>query len=205
MGRHTDASCKLCRRESAKLFLKGEKCFTEKCPYARRSYAPGQHGKLPIRASEYQIRLREKQKARRIYGLGERQFANYFDRAAKRKGATGEQLLQYLEQRLDNVVYRLGFATSRQAARQLVRNGGVLVNGRKTNIPSFEVKAGDQIVIAPRMVKLAKDSLEKFPDRVLPGWIALSGEVEGKVLNQPKRDDIDTSIAENLIVEYYSR
>ncbi|MFA5113609.1 MAG: 30S ribosomal protein S4 [Candidatus Margulisiibacteriota bacterium] len=205
MGRHTDASCKLCRREGAKLFLKGEKCYTEKCPYARRSYAPGQHGKLPIRASEYQIRLREKQKARRIYGLGERQFANYFDRAAKRKGATGEQLLQYLERRLDNVIYRLGFATSRQAARQLVRNGGVLVNGRKTNIPSCEVKVGDQLVIAPRMVKLAKDSLEKFPDRVLPAWIALSGEVEGKVLNLPKRDDIDTSIAENLIVEYYSR
>jgi small subunit ribosomal protein S4 len=205
MGRHIGASCRLCRREGAKLFLKGEKCYTEKCPYARRSYAPGQHGKLPIRASEYQIRLREKQKARRIYGLGERQFANYFDRAAKRKGATGEQLLQYLEQRLDNVVYRLGFATSRQAARQLVRNGGVLVNGRKTNIPSYEAKTGDQIVIAPRMVKLAKDSLEKFPDRVLPGWIALSGEVEGKVLNLPKRDDIDTSIAENLIVEYYSR
>jgi small subunit ribosomal protein S4 len=205
MGRHIQPICKLCRREGAKLFLKGEKCFTEKCPYARRSYAPGQHGKLPIRASEYQIRLREKQKARRIYGLGERQFANYFDRAAKRKGATGEQLLQYLERRLDNVVYRLGFATSRQAARQMVRNGGLLVNGRRTNVPSFEVKTGDQIVIAPKMTKLAKDSLEKFPDRVLPGWIALSGEVEGKVLNLPKRDDIDTSIAENLIVEYYSR
>ncbi|MCU0640571.1 MAG: 30S ribosomal protein S4 [Candidatus Margulisbacteria bacterium] len=205
MGRHTDASCRLCRREGAKLFLKGEKCYTEKCPYARRSYAPGQHGKLPIRASEYQIRLREKQKARRIYGLGERQFANYFDRAAKRRGATGEQLLQFLERRLDNVVYRLGFATSRQSARQMVRNGGVLVNGRRTNIPSFEVKSGDQVVIAPRMVKLAKASLEKFPDRVLPGWVALAGEVEGKVVTLPKRDDIDTSLAENLIVEYYSR
>jgi len=195
----------LCRREGAKLFLKGEKCFTEKCPVKRRAYPPGQHGKIKPRVSEYRIRLREKQKARRIYGLGENQFANYFERASTMKGATGEKLLEFLERRLDNVVYRLGFATSRQASRQIIRNGGVVVNGRKVNVPSFEVKAGDMISIAPRMVKLAKDSLEKFPDRVLPVWLALTGEVEGKVAAIPKREDIDAILEENLIVEYYSR
>jgi small subunit ribosomal protein S4 len=205
MGRHTQASCKLCRREGAKLFIKGEKCVTEKCPFARRSYAPGQHGKLPVRASEYHIRLREKQKARRIYGLGERQFAGYFEQASRTKGATGEKLLEFLERRLDNAVYRLGFTTSRQAARQMVRNGGIVVNGRRVNIPSFRVRSGDQIVVVPKMVRWAKEALEKFPDRVLPPWIALTGESEGKVVSLPKREEIDTSIAENLIVEYYSR
>ena len=205
MGRHIQPVCRLCRREEEKLYLKGEKCYTEKCPFARRSYAPGQHGKLPSRVSEYQIRLREKQKARRIYGLLERQFANYFERAARRKGATGEGLLEFLERRLDNVVYRFGFATSRQAARQMVRNGGVLVNERKVNIPSYELKIDDTIKIAPRMQKLTKEALEKFPDRVTPAWLSLSGEAEGKVLAIPKRADIDTALAENLIVEYYSR
>jgi len=205
MGRHIEATCKLCRREGVKLFLKGEKCFIEKCPFARRSYAPGQHGKLPVRTSEYLIRLREKQKARRIYGLGEKQFSNYFERASQRKGATGEKLLEFLERRLDNAIYRLGFATSRQAARQMVRNGGILVNGRKVNIPSFEVKVNDQFMVAPKMARLAKEALEKFPDRVLPPWISLTGEAEGKVLSIPKREEIDTLVAENLIVEYYSR
>jgi len=205
MGRHTQATCKLCRREGAKLFLKGEKCYTEKCPFKRRPYPPGQHGKLPIRASEYQIRLREKQKARRIYGLGERQFAGYFERASRMKGVTGEKLLEFLERRLDNVVYRLGFATSRQAARQMVRNGGLVLNGRKVNVPSFEVKVGDELRIAPRMTQIAKEALEKFPDRILPQWMSLTGEVEGKMVSVPKREDIDVSIAENLIVEYYSR
>lgn len=205
MGRHIQATCRLCRREGGKLFLKGEKCYSEKCPVSRRSYAPGQHGKLPVRASEYQIRLREKQKARRIYGLGERQFANYFDLAARRKGDTGERLMQSLERRLDNVIYRLGFATSRQAARQMVRNGGIAVNARKVNIPSFEVKANDAIAVVPKMAALAKASLEKFPDRVLPAWVSLTGEAEGKVLSIPKREDIDVSLEVNLIVEYYSR
>src|SRR3990167_8953851 len=129
MGRHVEPVCKLCRREGGKLFLKGEKCYSEKCPVARRSYAPGQHGKLPIRASEYQIRLREKQKARRIYGLGERQFAKYFDQAARRKGDTGEKLMQSLERRLDNVVYRLGFATSRQIGRAACGGRGEISGG----------------------------------------------------------------------------
>lgn len=205
MGRHTEASCKLCRREGEKLFLKGERCFTEKCAFARRSYAPGQHGKRPVRASEYQIRLREKQKARRIYGLVESQFAGYFERAANQKGATGEKLLELLERRLDNVIYRLGFATSRQAARQMVRNGGVLVNEKKVNIPSFQVKVGEAIKVAPKMVALAKSALEKFPDRTTPTWVSLTGETEGKILSIPRRDEIDTVIEENMIVEYYSR
>jgi len=205
MGRYIQATCRLCRREGGKLFLKGEKCFTEKCPVARRPYPPGQHGKLQARISEYRIRLREKQKARRIYGLVERQFANYFERASARKGATGEKLLELLERRLDNVIYRLGFATSRQAARQMVRNGGVLVNARKVNIPSFEVKIGDMVGISPKIVTLAKAALEKFPDRQTPSWLSLAGEVEGKVLSIPRRDEIDIAIEENLIVEYYSR
>lgn len=205
MGRHIEATCKLCRREGEKLFLKGERCYTEKCAFTRRSYGPGQHGKVPMRASEYRIRLREKQKARRIYGIGERQFAKYFEAASTRVGATGEKLLEFLERRLDNVIYRLGFATSRQAARQLVRHGGVLLNQRRVNIPSCEVKAGDTVVIAPRVTALAKSALEKFPDRVTPGWLSLTGEVEGKVTAMPKREDIDTNLQEQLIVEYYSR
>jgi small subunit ribosomal protein S4 len=205
MGRYIEATCRLCRREGGKLFLKGEKCYLAKCPVNKRSYAPGQHGKKPVRASEYQIRLREKQKARRIYGLGESQFARYFEFAARRKGDTGEKLFQALERRLDNVVYRLGFATSRQAARQMVRNGGLQVNGKKVNIPSYEVKADEAIKVVPKIVPLAKLALEKFPDRVLPAWLSLTGEAEGKVLNLPKREDIDVSLEVNLIVEYYSR
>jgi len=205
MGRYTQATCRLCRREGGKLFLKGEKCYSAKCPVARRSYAPGQHGKRPVRASEYQIRLREKQKARKIYGLTERQFARYFEFAARRKGDTGESLFQALERRLDNTVYRLGFATSRQAARQLVRNGGIRVNDAKVNVPSFMVKANDLVTVAPRVAALAKAALEKFPDRVLPPWLSLTGEAEGKVLAVPKREEIDTGLEVNLIVEYYSR
>jgi small subunit ribosomal protein S4 len=205
MGRHIQAVCRICRREGEKLFLKGERCFTEKCSFTRRPYAPGQHGKRPLRASEYQIRLREKQKARQIYGLGERQFAQYFERASQKVGATGEKLMEYLERRLDNVVYRLGFATSRSAARQMVRNRGILVNSRKVNLPSFEVKAGDQLMLAPAMIRLGKEALEKFPDRVLPAWLALTGEVEAKILAIPKREEIDTALQDHLIVEYYSR
>ena len=205
MGRHIQAICRLCRREGEKLFLKGEKCYTEKCPVARRAYAPGQHGKMPVRASEYRIRLREKQKTRRIYGLVERQFSNYFERASAKKGATGEKLLEIIERRLDNVVYRLGFSTSRQGARQLVRNGGILVNAKKVNIPSYEVRIGDEVSVKPKVAALAKAALEKFPDRVTPVWLSLTGEMAGKVLSIPRRAEIDTVVAENLIVEYYSR
>lgn len=205
MGRHTGATCKLCRREGEKLFLKSEKCYTEKCPYARRSYAPGQHGKARVRASEYRIRLREKQKARRIYGLTEAQFEKYFKIASNKKGATGEKLLEYLERRLDNVVFRLGFVGSRRSARQLVRHGGLTVNGRKANIPSFQVKVGDVIKINPKAEKIVKGFKEKSPDFVPPNWVAVSGETEGKILAIPKREDIDTVVGEHLIVEYYSR
>lgn len=205
MGRYTDASCRICRRAGEKLFLKGERCFTEKCAYVRRAYAPGQHGKVQVRASEYLVRLREKQKARMVYGLGERQFANYFAVASEKKGATGEKFLEFLERRLDNVVYRLGFATSRQAARQMVKHGGILIKGKKVDIPSFQVKVGDMISVAPTKVANAKSALEKFPDRITPNWLSLTGEVEGKVLSIPKREDIDTSLDEQMIVEYYSR
>lgn len=149
MGRYTGSSCKLCRREGGKLFLKGERCLTEKCAFFRRAYAPGEHGKKQVRASEYRIRLREKQKARRIYGLTERQFEKYFDEASVKKGATGEKLLEFLERRLDNVVVRLGFAESRRSARQVITHGGVIVNNRKTDIPSFRVKEGDSIKFKP--------------------------------------------------------
>jgi len=205
MGRHTTASCKLCRREKEKLYLKGEKCSTEKCPFTRRSYGPGQHGKLPTRTSEYGIRLREKQKARRIYGLTERQFEKCFDIADRREGATGEKLLEILERRLDNVVFRLGFSPSRQGARQMVRNGGVLVNGRKTDIPSFEVKAEDTIRIIPKLEPLVKKQKEKMPDYMPPGWVTVTSDMEGKVNAIPRREEIDTLVEEHLIVEYYSR
>jgi small subunit ribosomal protein S4 len=205
MGRHTGPACKQCRREGEKLFLKGEKCYIEKCPFSRRSYAPGQHGRIPVRASEYRIRLREKQKARRIYGLTERQFERYFEEASRKKGATGEKLLEFLERRLDNVLYRFGFATSRQAARQIIRNGGVVVNVHKVGIPSYQVNQGDVVKFSPKIVPLVKFFLGRFPDHTPPAWLSLSSEVEGKVVAIPKREDIDTALQENLIVEYYSR
>ena len=205
MGRHTTASCKLCRREGEKLFLKGEKCYSEKCPYTRRSYAPGQHGRLPVRASEYGIRLREKQKARRIYGLTERQFEKYFDEASRVKGATGEKLLEFLERRLDNVVYRLGLASSRQAARQMVRHGWVLANGRKVNVPSFRVSPGDELKVSENKVALVKAAREKFPDYAPPAWLTATADTEGKMATVPRRDEIDTVLEDHLVVEYYSR
>lgn len=206
MGRHTDAKCKLCRREKEKLFLKGDKCFSEKCPVVRRAYPPGQHGKTQrVRTSEYGIRLREKQKARRIYGLTESQFESYFDKASRGKGATGEKLLEFLERRLDNVVFRLGFAASRQSARQIVHHGGVLVNGRKVDVPSFQVSADDQIKFSPKILPLVKLVIEKSPDYTPPAWLVRSGEEEGKMASIPKREEIDAKLEDHLIVEYYSR
>ncbi|OGB87341.1 30S ribosomal protein S4 [candidate division WOR-1 bacterium RIFCSPLOWO2_02_FULL_46_20] len=206
MGRHTEAKCKLCRREKEKLFLKGDKCFSEKCPVVRRAYPPGQHGKTQrVRISEYGIRLREKQKARRIYGLTERQFEGYFDKASKGKGATGDKLLEFLERRLDNVVFRLGFAASRQSARQIVHHGGVLVNGRKVDVPSFQVSADDQIKFSLKIVPLVKAMIEKSPDHTPPAWLVRSGAEEGKMASIPKREEIDAALEDHLIVEYYSR
>jgi len=205
MGRHTTAVCKLCRREGEKLFLKGEKCYTGKCPVSRRSYAPGQHGRLPVRMSEYGLRLRQKQKARRIYGLGERQFEAYVEKATRQKGATGEKLIELLERRLDNVIYRLGFSASRQNARQFIHHGGVLVNGKKVDVPSFAVRVGDIVGFKAKFQILVKNITQKFPDHIPPTWLTVSAETEGKVAALPKREDVATTVEENLIVEYYSR
>ena len=205
MGRRTSATCKLCRRAKEKFFLKGEKCFTEKCPFSKRSPARGQRGRVPFRISEYGIRLREKQKARRIYGLTEGQFEKYFEEASRKKGATGEKLLEFLERRLDNVIFRLGFAASRQMARQMVHHGGTEINGRKVDIPSCQVREEDIIKIRPKFVPLVKTVREKFPDHTPPPWLTLTGETEGKMVAIPSREEVDTVLEEHLIVEYYSR
>jgi small subunit ribosomal protein S4 len=207
MGRYTDAVCRLCRREGMKLYLKGEKCYTEKCPVHKRPVPPGMHGQGRRKLSEFGVRLREKQKLRRIYGVFETQFKTYFQQAAKTKGVTGVRLLQLLEGRLDNVVYRLGFATARKEARQMVRHGHVAVNGRKVTIPSYQVRVGDVIGPTgrgkdhPRVKELAATGL-----RTLPSWLEFSAErLEGRVLAMPAREEIDVPVQEQLIVEYYSR
>jgi len=211
MARYTGPVCKLCRREGEKLLLKGERCFTPKCALERRAYAPGMHGRqaqFRRKESEYGLQLREKQKARRIYSVLERQFRRYFREAERRKGLTGVNLLIILESRLDNVVYRLGFADSRAQARQLVRHGHFDVNGRKTNIPSFLVKAGDAIAVRERSKKLAyfRDLNAVIEHKVVPEWLSLDiPKMEGQVLALPTREDIDASLNEQLIVEYYSR
>ena len=205
MGRYTKPNCKLCRREGEKLFLKGEKCNTAKCPFLRRSYPPGEHGKKPSRPSEYGIRLREKQKGRRIYGLTEAQFRKYFYEADRKQGATGEKLLEYLERRLDNVFFRAGFANSRKFARQAVKHGWVKVNGGKVDIPSFRVKVNDVIKVSDKYVNAVKVVIEKNPDSQPPVWLTQSGETEVKVVAIPKRGEIDTVLEDHLIVEHYSR
>jgi small subunit ribosomal protein S4 len=208
MARYTDASCKLCRREGEKLFLKGERCYTNKCAISRRAYAPGQHGQQRKKLSEYGLQLREKQKARRFYGILESQFRRYFDMAVKKKGVTGENLLQILESRLDNVVYRLGLATSRPEARQLVRHGHFTVNSRKVNIPSYLLSAGDVIAVreksrnSPKMKAVS----EIAGSKVVPEWLQFDTEnMVGKVVSLPKREEIDLPIKEHLIVELYSK
>jgi small subunit ribosomal protein S4 len=211
MARYTGPVCKLCRREGEKLLLKGERCFTPKCALERRAYAPGMRGRqaqFRRKKSDYGLQLREKQKARRIYGVLERQFRRYYKEAERRKGLTGVNLLIILESRLDNVVYRLGFADSRAQARQLVRHGHFDVNGRKTNIPSFLVKAGDVIGVRERSKKLAyfRDLGTVMEHKVVPEWLSLDIPImEGRVLALPTREDIDASLDEHLIVEYYSR
>lgn len=207
MGRYTAAVCRLCRREGMKLYLKGEKCYTEKCPVHKRPVPPGMHAKSRRKLSEFGMRLREKQKLRRIYGVFETQFKTYFQQAAKAKGVTGVRLLQLLETRLDNVVYRLGFATSRKEARQMVLHGHIAVNGRKVSVPSFQVRAGHQISPTargrehPRVKELAVTGL-----RTLPSWLEFNVErLEGRVLAQPAREEIDVPVQEQLIVEHYSR
>lgn len=208
MARYTDAVCRLCRREGQKLFLKGDRCYTEKCAVDRRTYAPGQHGQGRVKASEYGTQLREKQKAKRYYGVLENQFRNYFDKAIKMKGKTGENLLSLLERRLDNTVYRLGFAMSRAEARQLVRHGHFTVNGKKVNIPSFIVKPDMVIALREKSRNLEKfkSVIEANSFRQPPKWLDYNAEtLSAKVLANPAREDIDLPVQEQLIVELYSK
>ncbi|MCP5096384.1 MAG: 30S ribosomal protein S4 [Chloroflexi bacterium] len=212
MARYTGPVCKLCRREGEKLFLKGARCMGPKCAVERHAYPPGEHGRDKQfrrgRASDYLLQLREKQKARRIYGVFERQFSSYFERATQRVGLTGINLLIVLESRLDNVVYRLGMAASRAQARQIISHGHILLNGRKTNIPSALVTPGDSISIRPESIRRTyfKDLRQEIDDRQVPRWLGLNvNDLTGNVLNLPTRDDIDVSLNEQLIVEYYSR
>ena len=208
MARQHEPVCRLCRREGMKLFLKGERCFKEKCAVERRSYAPGQHGKRRNKLQPYGMQLREKQKVRRVYGVLEAQFRRYFAEASRLKGVTGENLLRLLEMRLDNVVYSLGFASSRSQARQLVRHGHVQVNGRTTNVPSFQVKPSMEITLKEgmRANALVNEALDTAQGRGVPPWLELDAEgYRGKVLSLPSREDIRLPIQEQLIVELYSR
>jgi len=208
MARNIDASCRLCRREGEKLFLKGERCYTDKCSVVRRAYAPGQHGQQRKKMSEYGLQLREKQKARRFYGILESQFKKYFEMASSKKGITGENLLQILESRLDNVVYRLGLATSRPEARQLVRHGHFTVNGKKVNIPSYLLQVGDVIAVKEKSKNSPKikSVLEAVGGRIVPKWLEFDAEnLVGKVVTLPAREDIDLPVKEHLIVEFYSK
>ena len=206
MSRYTDANCRLCRREGQKLFLKGDRCYSGKCSLDRRSYAPGQHGQGRSKISDYGLQLREKQKAKRFYGLQEAQFRNLFDKAERKQGITGENLLILLETRLDNVVFRLGFASSRKEARQLVSHGHFTVNGRKVNIPSYTVKPGDVIKVKEKSTNSPKFKEVKDMTITVPSWVTVDVEkLEGKVLSIPTRAEIDTPVAEHLIVELYSK
>jgi len=208
MARYTGADCRLCRREGSKLFLKGDRCYTDKCALERRNFPPGDAGRKRPRDSEYRIQLREKQKTKRIYGLLEKQFRGYYDLANRQQGVTGENLLRLLESRLDNVVYRLGFAKSRDEARQQVRHGHVHVNGRRVDIPSFRVKAGDLVAIAPKARELLviKSALISNEKTEVPAWLEVDiDKLQGSVLNLPTRDQIDMDVREQLIVELYSK
>ncbi|MGH2628123.1 MAG: 30S ribosomal protein S4 [Anaerolineales bacterium] len=209
MARYTGPVCRLCRRERMKLFLKGDRCFKEKCAIERRGYPPGQHGtRRGRRTLGYGLQLREKQKVKRIYGVLEAQFRTYFEEADRRKGITGENLLVMLEKRLDNVVYSLGFAASRAQARQFVRHGHVAVDGKKTTIPSYQVRSGQTIAVkeGSRQNDFIRQSVETARGRGVPDWLELDAEnMSGKVLREPAREDIKLPIQEQLIVELYSR
>ena len=210
MGRYTGSVCRLCRRETIKLFLKGSKCETDKCPIERRPYPPGDHGKdrRPKKESDYGVQLREKQKAKRIYGARERQFRNYFAGAARQTGVTGQYLLQALERRLDNVIYRLGIAPSRAAARQLVRHRHIMVDGRLVDIPSYQVSANSLVAVREQSRNLAvvQSAIEKRGGKTLPGWLELNADnLSGRVRMMPAREEIQIPVQEQLIVELYSK
>ena len=206
--RYTGPVCRLCRREGEKLYLKGDKCYTDKCPVQRRAYAPGQHGQARKKLSEYGLQLRMKQRLRRIYGVSERQMENYYRDASRKRGITGEILLQALEMRLDNIVFRLGIGASRPQARQLVMHGHISVNGHKVDIPSYEVKAGDVVTVreSSRNLDLVKMNVEAASERALPEWLEFDPEkLEGRVKAVPTRAQIDVPVEEHLVAEYYSR
>jgi len=208
MSRYKDEQCRICRREGQKLFLKGSRCYTDKCSVTRRNYAPGDHGQKSKKLSEYGTQLREKQKTKSFYGVGEKQFRKYFEMAENKKGITGENLLQILESRIDNVVYRLGFGSSRAQARQLVNHGHFEVNGKKVDIASYLVKEGD--VIAVREIKqdnkTIKENVEANSARPVPAWLEKNAEkLQGKVIRLAAREDIDLPVEEHLIVELYSK
>lgn len=208
MARYIGPVCKLCRREGMKLFLKGDRCYTDKCAYDRRPYPPGQHGQARVKFSEYGLRLREKQKVRRMYGTLERQFRKYFAMADRMKGVTGENLLALLERRLDNVVYRLGFATTRSEARQLVLHGHLTVNGKRVNIPSYLVKIGERVSIREksRTIPRLKESVEGAERRGQISWLELDKpNFTGTMKTLPVREEITLPVSEQLIVEFYSR
>ncbi|WP_456324208.1 30S ribosomal protein S4 [Desulfonauticus submarinus] len=208
MARYREARCRLCRREGTKLFLKGDRCFTDKCAFERRPFAPGMHGRMRKKLTDYAIQLREKQKVKRLYGVLERQFKNYFKQAARQKGATGSNLLILLERRLDNVVYRLGFAESRTQARQLIRHGHFLVNGKKVDIPSFLVRENDVVEVKAKSKEklIFKNALETLARKGIPGWLEVDeNSLKGVVKAMPTREDITFPINEQLIVELYSK
>ncbi len=208
MARYDGPKCRLCRREGGKLFLKGDRCFTDKCAYERRPYAPGQHGRGRIKMSDYAVMLREKQKVRRMYGVLENQFRLYFEEADRQKGVTGHNLLALLELRLDNVIFRMGFANSRDQARQLVRHGIFSLNGRRVNIPSMQVKPGDTVLVREeaRKVPVIQEAQQVIARRGCPDWVEVDGaSFKGVVKATPRREDIQHPINEQLIVELYSK
>ena len=208
MARYKDEQCRRCRREGQKLFLKGARCYSDKCSISRRNYAPGQHGQKRAKLSEYGTQLREKQKTKSYYGVGEKQFRGYFEMASNKKGITGENLLQILESRLDNVVYRLGFGASRAQARQLVNHGQFAVNGQRVDIPSYLVKAGDVITVRENKKEngAIKANIEANSARPVPAWLELNNEtLSGKVVRLASREDVDIPVEEHLIVELYSK
>lgn len=208
MSRYKDEQCRICRREGQKLFLKGSRCYTDKCSVTRRNYAPGQHGQKKTKLSEYGTQLREKQKTKSFYGVGEKQFRRYFEMASNKKGITGEELLKILESRLDNVVYRLGYGSSRAQARQLVNHGLFEVNGHKVDIPSYLVKAGDVVAVreSKKDVSIIKQNAEQNASRPVPEWLEKnSEELSGKVIRLASREDVDIPVEEHLIVELYSK
>ena len=208
MARYKDEQCRICRREGQKLFLKGERCYTDKCSVTRRNYAPGQHGQKKKKLSEYGMQLREKQKTKAFYGVGEKQFRRYFEIAESKKGITGEVLLQLLESRLDNVVYRLGYGNSRAQARMLITHGHFEVNGQKVDIPSYLVKPGDEIKVREirKDNKIIKENVEANSSRPVPAWLEKDeASLSGKVIRLAAREDVDIPVEEHLIIELYSK